>query len=340
MRAVVYDRYGPPDVLRLEEVERPVPKDDEVLIRIHATTVNRTDCGFRSPDTLITRFFSGLVRPKRKILGNELSGEIEAIGAAVTEFEVGDHVFGSHPWKFGAYAEFVCMREGASLAHMPSGMTFDDAAAVCDGAILALSSLRAANLRKGRKILIYGASGSIGTAGVQLARYFEGQVTAVCSTKNVELVRSLGADAVIDYTQEDFTRDGERYDVIFDAVGKHAFLRCRGSLRSGGIFIGTDFGPFPQNPLLALATSRSPGKKVLFPIPRFTKKDVLFLKELIEAGRYRAVIDRRYPLEDVVEATRYVETGRKTGNVVLTVAAATLSSNAGGAQAASLAGDR
>jgi NADPH:quinone reductase-like Zn-dependent oxidoreductase len=317
MRAVVHDRYGPPEVLRLEDVERPVPKDDEVLVRIHATTVSRTDCALRGAEPLISRFVTGLLRPKRKILGSDLAGEVEAVGAAVTEFEIGDHVFGINPWKFGAHAEFICMRANASLAHMPAGMTFEEAAAVCDGAILALNALRPADLRKGQQILIYGASGSIGTAGVQLARYFGADVTAVCNTKNFELVRSLGADEVIDHTQADFTNNGRTYDVIFDAVGKHSFKRCRSSLKRGGIYVATDH---LHNVVLALWTARFGDKRVLFPIPpRFTKNDAMFLKELIEAGKYRAVIDRSYPLEQVVEATRYVETKQKTGNVVLTL---------------------
>jgi NADPH:quinone reductase-like Zn-dependent oxidoreductase len=226
MRAVVYDRYGPPEVLRLEEVERPVPKDDEVLLKVHATTVNRTDTGLRSAEYFISRFLTGLLRPKRKIPGTELAGEVEAVGPAVTEFEVGDHVFGVSASAAGAHAEFVCLPESAPLAHKPTGMTFEEAAAVPDGVILALSYLRRVDLRKQRKILIYGASGSIGTAGVQLTKYFGADVTAVCNTKNVELVRSLGADRVIDHTQEDFTKNSEMYDFIFDAVGK---LSSRGA---------------------------------------------------------------------------------------------------------------
>jgi NADPH:quinone reductase-like Zn-dependent oxidoreductase len=316
MRAVVNDRYGPPEVLRLEEVERPVPKDDEVLVRIHATTVNRTDTGLRSADIFVSRFVTGLLRPKRKILGTEFAGDVESAGAAVAEFEVGDHVFGIKPWKFGAHAEFICMRESATLAHKPAGMTFEEAAAICDGAILALGCLRPTNLGKGQKILIYGAAGSIGSAGVQLAKYFDAHVTAVCQTKNFELMRSLGADEVLDYTREDFTKNSVRYDVIFDAVGKLTFRRCRGSLKRAGFYLATDGF---QNLPLALLT-RIGGKRVVFPIPpRYMKKDVVFLKELIEAGKYRAIIDRTYPLEQVVEATRYVETGQKTGNVVLTV---------------------
>jgi NADPH:quinone reductase-like Zn-dependent oxidoreductase len=316
MRAVVHDRYGPPDVLRLADVERPVPEEDEVLVKIHATTVNRSDCGWRSAKPFMTRFFTGLRRPKRKILGMELAGEIEAVGAAVTEFEVGDRVFGV---RYGTHAEFVSARESAALAHMPSTMSFEEAAAVCDGACIALSCLRSADLQNGRSILVYGASGSVGTAAVQMAKHFGADVTAVCNTKNVELVRSLGAADVVDYEREDFTKNGKTYDVIFDAVGKHSFRRCRRSLKPGGTFIETDLGFMWHAPLLALSTRWIGDKRVRIGVARYTKKDVVFLKELIEAGQYRAVIDRTYPLEQVVEATRYVETGQKTGNVVLVV---------------------
>jgi NADPH:quinone reductase-like Zn-dependent oxidoreductase len=319
MRAVVYDRYGPPHVLRLEDVERPLPKEDEVLVKIHATTVTRTDTGLRSAELFISRFVTGLLRPKRKIPGLELAGEVEAVGAAVTEFAVGDEVFGVSAANLGAHAEFVCMSESAPLVHKPAGMSFEEAAAVIDGASLALACLRNADLRNGRSILVYGASGSVGTAGVQLARHFDADVTAVCNTKNLELVKSLGADRVIDYTQEDFTKNGKTYDVIFDAVGKHSFRRCRRSLNPCGIYAETDLGFLWHVPLLALLTRRVGDRKVTLGITRYTKEDVLFLKGLIEAGEYRAVIDRTYPLEDVVEATKYVETEQKTGNVVLTV---------------------
>jgi len=318
MRAVVHDRYGAPEVLRLEDVERPVPEEDEVLVRVHATTVSRTDCHMRRAKPFIWRFFLGLRGPKRRILGSELAGEVEAVGAAVTGFEVGDHVFGLNG--FGAHAEYACMREGALLAHSPAGMTFEEAAAVCDGAQQALGCLRHAHVGPGTRIVVYGASGSCGTAAVQLAKHLGAHVTAVCNTKNVELVRALGADEVVDYLQEDFTRNGETYDVILDAVGMHSFRRCRGSLKPGGLFVATDLGFLWQNPLLALWTSRIGDPKVVFALSRTTKQDILFFKELVEAGRYRAVIDRRYPLEEVVEATRYVETLEKTGNVVLTVA--------------------
>jgi NADPH:quinone reductase-like Zn-dependent oxidoreductase len=318
MRAVVHERYGPPEVLHLEEVEKPVPADDEVLVKVHATTVNRTDAGLRSADLVISRFVTGIRRPRNRILGMEFSGEVEAVGPAVTEFKVGDQVFGGKG--SGAHAEFLAIRESAPLAQKPAGMTFEEAAAVFDGVSLALVCLEKGNLREGRSILIYGASGSVGTSAVQLAKHFAADVTAVCNTKNVELVRSLGADEVIDYTQEDFTKTGNRYDVIFDAVGMTSFRRCRRLLKQGGTYIETDLGFGWHVPLLLLLTKWVGDKKVKMGIARYTKEDLLFLKELIEAGKYRAVIDRTYPLEDVVDATKYVETGQKTGNVVLTVA--------------------
>lgn len=316
MKAVVCDRYGPPEVLRIEDIERPVPGPDEVLIRIRATTVNRSDTETRQGSPAVARLLTGLRRPRHRVLGTELAGEVEAGGSAVTEFKPGDAVFGVRAWKFGAHAEFVCMRESAALAPKPAGVSFEEAAAVCDGVILALMGLRPADVRKGRSILVYGASGSIGTAAVQLSRYFGADVTAVCGTKNLDLVRSLGAEQVIDYTREDFTANGQAYDVIFDAVGKHSFGRCRDSLNPGGIYLATD----GLHNLLLAQWTRFGDKKVIFPIPpRYTKQDVLFLKGLLEAGQYRAVIDRRYPLADVVEASRYVDTEQKTGNVVLTV---------------------
>jgi NADPH:quinone reductase-like Zn-dependent oxidoreductase len=317
MRAVVSDRYGPPEVQRIAEVERPVPQDDEILIKIHATTVNRTDCGWRSAHPFFVRLFLGLRRPKRRILGGELSGEIAAVGAAVRDFALGDRVFGVSG--FGAHAEYLCVQQDRPLTLMPASMTFEEAAAVCDGAMSAFSCLRGADLRPGRSLLIYGASGSIGSAAVQVAKSFGAEVTAVCRTQNVDLVRSLGADRVIDYTREKFIRNGETYDVIFDAVGKTSFRRCRRALKSGGLFIETDAGFLLHAPFLALLTHWIGDKRVIMGITRYTKADLLVLKELIEAGKYRAVIDRTYPLEQVVEATRYVETGQKVGNVVLTV---------------------
>jgi NADPH:quinone reductase-like Zn-dependent oxidoreductase len=317
MRAVVHDGYGPPDVLRLEEVAQPVPRDDEVLVRVHATTVNRTDTGLRGGTPFAARFVTGLRRPKRRVLGTELAGEVADAGVAVTEFKTGDRVFGLNPWRFGTHAEYVCVRESAPIAHKPDGITFEEAAAIYDGALLALMNLRRAGLRSGQCVLIYGASGSIGTAAVQLAAAVGAHVTAVCHTRSVEVVRGLGADEVIDYTQQDFTENGQTYNIIFDAVGKHSFKRSRGSLRPGGVYIGTDG---LRNMLMALSPFHISGLKTVMLIPpQYTRKDAVLIKELIEAGRYRAVIDRCYPLEDVIEATRYVETEQKTGSVVLRV---------------------
>jgi NADPH:quinone reductase-like Zn-dependent oxidoreductase len=311
-------------VQRLEDVEKPVPKEDEVLIKIHATTVNRLDCHTREANRsngrlvmVLSRLVSGVRAPRQRILGSELAGEVAAVGAAVTAFAMGDRVFGITGLRFGTHAEFICVKEIARIAHMPHGMSYREAAPICDGALNALWCLRGAKLQPGQKMLIYGASGAIGTAGVQLAKHFHADVTAVCTTKNVELMKSLGADRVIDYTREDFTRNGETYDFIFDAVGKHSFKRSRDSLKPGGSYLATDGF---ENIWLALWTRRFGDKKVVFQLPpQSPRQDVLFLKDLIEAGEYHPVIDRTYPLEDVVEATRYVETQQKTGNVVLTV---------------------
>jgi len=316
MRAVVHDRYGPPAVLSIRELEDPVPQPHEVLVRVRATTVTRSDCGFRAADPFFSRVFTGLRAPKRKVVGMELAGVVEAVGDEVTEFSPGDRVFGL---RGGANAELVCVREQGALAHIPAGTSFEDAAPLSDGPSIARACLRNADLREGRTILIYGASGAIGTAAVQIAKASGAQVTAVCDTKRVELVRSLGADEVVDYTREDFTRAGTSYDVVFDAVGKQSFRRCRNALRPGGLYIETDLGFMWHVPLLALLTRWIGSKRVRLPIPKYTKEDILFVKELVEAGKYRAVVDRTYPFEDVVEATRYVETGHKTGNVVLTL---------------------
>ena len=320
MKAIVYTKYGPPDVLHLKEVEKPAPADNEVLIKVYATTVNRTDCGFRKPEyPLIIRLLNGVFKPKRTILGSELAGEVEAVGKDVKLFKKGDQVFGLTGNKFGAHAEYICLPEKASIVTKPANMNYEEAAAVCDGAMLAFTSIRKINLQKGDNILIYGASGSIGTAAVQLAKYFGAQVTAVCNTKNLELVKSLGADEVIDYTKDDFTKIGQTYKVVYDAVGKTSFFRCKNLIKKGGVYLSTDLGFLAQNLFLVLWTRIFGSKKVIFPIPKDRKEDVAFFKELIEAGKYRAVIDRRYPLEQIVEAYRYVEEGQKTGNVVITV---------------------
>ena len=319
MKAIVYTKYGPPDVLQLKEVEKPTPKDNELLIKIHATTVSRTDCGFRKPEPFFVRLFIGLIRPKIKILGSELAGEIEAVGKDANSFKVGDQVFGLSGG-FGTHAEYICLPEDGSVTTKPANMTYEEAAAVCDGAMLALNCLRnKANIQSGQKVLINGASGSIGTAAVQLAKYYGAEITAVCNTKNIEMVKSLGAIEVIDYLKSDFTKNGQTYDIVFDAVGKSSFSYCKSSLKQGGLYMATDLGFLYQNVFYALWTSKIGSKKCIFPMPKHTKEDVVFFKELIDAGKLKSVIDRSYPIEQIVEAYRYVEKGQKTGNVVITV---------------------
>jgi NADPH:quinone reductase-like Zn-dependent oxidoreductase len=319
MKAIVYTKFGSPDVLQLKEVPKPTPKDNEVLIKIHATTVNRTDCGFRKPEYLIVRLVGGFFKPKRTTLGSELAGEVEAIGKSVKTFKPGDQVFGLSCYVFGTHAEYICVPEKGSITTKPINMSFDEAAAVCDGLILAINYIRKIDFKKAKKILINGASGSIGSACVQLAKYYGAEITAVCNAKNIDLLVSLGANEVIDYTKEDFTKNGQLYDIVIDAVGKSSFFRCKKILKPGGIYFSTELGFLSQNIFLALLTPFFGGKKVMFPIPKDSKEDIIFFKEIIEAGKYKAVIDRRYPLEQIIDATRYVETGQKTGNVVITV---------------------
>lgn len=318
MKAVVQDRYGPPDVLRIEEVERPVPKDDEVLIRIRASTVSQTDTHARAARPIFWRLVAGFRRPRWRTLGVDLAGEVEAIGSAVRTFRVGDEVFGSR-W-FGAHAQFICMPETAAVAKKPGGVSFEEAAAIYDGASQALATLRQADVREGRRIVIYGASGSLGSAAVQIAKHQGAHVTAVCGTDHVELVRSLGADEVIDYRNEDFTKNGQTYDAIIDAVGKYAFRWGRRSIRPGGVFVATDVGPRPLEMLIGAVATRWVGSRRLkFASGRKSRDDALYLKELVESGAYRPVIDRVYPMRQVADAHRHVETWHKTGNVVLTI---------------------
>jgi len=319
MKAIIHTRYGPPEVLQLAEVPKPVPKDNEILVKVHATTVNRTDCGFRSAEYFISRFFSGLFRPKNQILGNEFSGEIEAIGKNVKTFRPGERVFGYNDLTFGAHAEYLVIAEDGPVTTMPAGMTFEEAAPISEGGHYALCDIRAAKVKEGQKVLINGATGAIGSAAVQLCKYFGAEVTAVCASPHLEMLKSLGASKVIDYTREDFTTNNETFDLVFDAVGKSTFGKCKRLLKKNGIYISTELGPGGQNPFLALITPVFGGKKLLFPLPSISKADVIFLKGLVEAGQYKPVIDRYYPLEQLVEASRYVETGQKTGNVVITV---------------------
>jgi NADPH:quinone reductase-like Zn-dependent oxidoreductase len=320
MKAAVRTRYGPPDVVRIAEVDRPTPTDHEVLVRVHATTVNRTDCGFRSGKPFIVRFFAGLLRPKATILGCEFAGVVEAVGGGVTAFAVGDRVFGFSEWRFGAHAEYLSFPEDGSLATMPANVTFEEAAPSTEGSHYALSFITKANIRSGQHVLVNGATGAIGSAAVQLLKHLGAIVTAVCGAEHVELVRGLGADRVIDYTAEDFTKDERTYDVVLDAVGKSSFGRCKRLLKPRGIYLSSDLGPLSQNPILALVTSLSGGKRVKFPIPpKYRREEVRQLEGMIESGAFKPVIDRRYRLDQIVEAYRYVETGQKIGNVVISL---------------------
>jgi NADPH:quinone reductase-like Zn-dependent oxidoreductase len=320
VKAAVYTRYGPPEVVRVAEVAKPVPGADELLVKVHATTVNRTDCGARQADPVVVRLFTGLTRPRHGILGSEFAGEVEAVGRQVRSFAEGDAVFGLSGDGHGTHAEYVCVSDSGSVARKPSNMPYEQAAATCDGAMLALRALRRAGLQRGQRILVNGASGSIGTAAVQLAKHFGAEITAVCGAGSMDLARSLGADRVIDYTSEDFTKDGQRYDVVFDAVGKSSFRRCRPLLTRDGVFLFTDLGFLWHVPILALLTRFSGGRRVILPIPRPEQRDIRLLKDLIASGAFNAVIDRRYPLDAIVDAYRYVDTGEKVGNVVITVA--------------------
>jgi NADPH:quinone reductase-like Zn-dependent oxidoreductase len=319
MRAVVHDRYGPPEVLRVEDVERPVPGPGEVLVRVHASTVTRSDTGLRGSEYWFARAFTGLRRPKQRIAGMELAGVVEAIEASVTRFRVGDEVLGI---RSGANAEYVCVREGGVLARKPAGMTFEEAATVPDGACTALAFLRQAGVREGHRLLVYGASGSIGTAVVQLAGAMGVGVTAVCPARHGELLRSLGASDVIDYQQEDVTRSGRTWDVVIDAVGRLPVWRSRRLLAPGGTCL-TAGSPESMLAVLAMAlvTRLAGGRTVRLGMAEYRADDLGHVVELVERGAYRAVIDRSYPLEDVVEAHRYVDTHQKAGSVVLTVRA-------------------
>jgi NADPH:quinone reductase-like Zn-dependent oxidoreductase len=316
MKAIVYTKFGPPEVLQLQEMEKPTPKANEVLIKIYATTVVKED-----PDMRASPGFNGFLKPRNPILGQELAGEIESIGRDVTRFKPGDQVFGFD--MFGAYAEYKCMPETGALAIKPVNLTFEEAASIPNGALTALPFLRdKGKIQSGQTVLIYGASGSVGAAAVQIARYYGAEVTGVCSTTNIEWVKSLGANQVIDYTQEDFTKTGKTYDIIFDTVGKRSFSECKGSLTNKGIYLATV--PSPAIMLQALLTAQSGRKKVKFAATglrpaREKIKDLEFLTGLIEAGKLKPVIDRSYPLEQMAEAHRYVEQGHKKGNVVIRV---------------------
>ena len=320
MKAAVHTRYGPPEVICISDVDKPAVTGHEVLVKVHATTVNRTDCGFRAAKPFIVRFFTGLIRPKVTVLGSEFAGVVEAVGRGVTAFRAGDRVFGFSEGRFGAHAEYLVMPDDGALATMPVNTTFEQAAPSTEGSHYALSYINAAKIRSGQRVLVNGATGAIGSAAVQLITSLGASVTAVCGAPHAELVRGLGADRVIDNTAEDFTSDEQAHDVVFDAVGKSSFGRCKRLLKPRGIYLSSDLGPLSQNPLLALITPLLGGKKVMFPIPPKHDQDGMRqFKDLIESGKFTPVIDRRYPLDQIVEAYRYVETGQKIGNVVISV---------------------
>jgi len=319
MKAIVYNKYGPPEVMQLREVDKPVPKDRELLIKIYATTVTSGDSRLRRADPFLTRLFNGLTAPKKvTILGNELAGKIEAVGKDVKLFKTGDEVFGQTGMSLGANAEYICLPEDGSLAIKPAAITYEEAASIPFGGSTALHFLRKGNITKGQKVLIYGASGSVGTAAVQLAKYFGAEVTGLCSTANLELVRSLGADLVIDYAREDFTRNGQTYDIIFDTVGTSPFSGCIKSFNGKGVYLRAVHIALPPV-IRGLLTSISGSKKVIGGIAIEQKENIVFLKELIESGKYKPVIDRVYPFEQTAEAHRYVDKGHKRGNVVIIV---------------------
>ena len=318
MKAVINTRYGSPDVLEIRQVPKPEPNAGEVLIRVHATTVSRTDCGMLRARPFILRFFMGLRRPKRTILGMDFAGEVEAVGAGVTSFTPGDRVFGMSPVDYGAHAEYLRVSEKGAIATMPAGVPFHEVV-ICEGAYYADTILQAFGLKPGHRILIYGASGAIGTAALQLAKSNGAEVTVVVATRHLDLVKSLGADRAVDYTAQDFAQIGETFDFVLDAVGKTSFFRCRRLLRPGGVFAATDLGPWCQNPLLAIWSSITKSNRVIFPLSNSRKAFVDFLKTRMEKNEFRAVIDRAYPLEAIADAYRYVETGQKTGIVVINV---------------------
>ncbi|QFY05485.1 zinc-binding dehydrogenase [Nonomuraea phyllanthi] len=319
MKAAVHSRYGSPDVVRIAEVDEPSVGDKDVLVRVHATTVNRTDCAYRAARPFFVRAATGLARPRRAILGTEFAGVVEAVGGGVTSFAVGDRVFGYNEGPFGTHAEYLSVPEDGMIATMPANVTFAEAAPGTEGSHYALAFIRTAGARAGQEVLVHGATGAIGSAAVQLLKGLGVTVTAVCDTPNLELVRGLGADRVVDYTAQDFTRDAQTYDAVFDAVGKSTFGRCRRLLKPGGAYLSSELGPWCQNLVLPLVTPLFGGRRVKFPFPGGDREMMWHLRELIESGQFRPVIDRRYPLDRIVDAYRYVETGKKVGNVVIEV---------------------
>ncbi|MCH7962596.1 MAG: NAD(P)-dependent alcohol dehydrogenase [Bacteroidetes bacterium] len=319
MKAIIHNKYGPPDFLQLKEVEKPTPKNNEVLIRVYATTVNRTDCAMLRAKPFIMRFFTGLFKPKIPVLGTEVAGNIEAVGKDVKSFKIGDKVFGFDDGGLSSHAQYITLSENKALTTIPNNLTYKQAAASFEGAHYAYNMIKKVDLKSEQKVLVNGATGAIGSAAVQLLNYFGANVTAVCNAKNFELVKSLGATKVVDYTKEDFTKSNEKYHYVLDTGGKSTFSKCKPLLLSGGVYISSELGSMAQNLFFAIITPMMGSKKVIFPIPTDTRGSILFIKKLIEQGKFNSVIDREYPLEQITDAFRYVEKGFKTGNVVITL---------------------
>lgn len=318
MKAVKRSKYGPPEILSIREIEKPAPKDNEILVRVHATTVNRTDCGILWGKPFLIRFFTGLFKPASPIPGTDFAGVIEAIGKAVTKFKSGDRVWGFHDEGLASQAQYMTISVDEAVAMIPDNISFEQAAASAEGAHYAINFINKVKLKAGQKVLVNGATGAIGSAAVQILKHNGIYVTAVCATDYVGLVKSLGADRVIDYINEDFTRDDDKYDFVFDAVGKSTFFKCKRLLTEKGVYISSELGPYAQNIFLALIGLLLPGKKVIFPIPVNVKASVAFIQDLLEKGKFKPVIDRKYPMEKIGEAYYYVVKGQKIGNVVIT----------------------
>jgi NADPH:quinone reductase-like Zn-dependent oxidoreductase len=320
MKAAIRRSYGLLSNLKIETVEKPAARDNEVLISVYATTVNRTDYAIVTGKPLVMRFFTGLLKPKLIIPGTDFAGRIGAVGKNVKSFKVNDKVFGFNDQGLGSQAEYMVLSADEAITIMPDNITYKQAAASLEGAHYAYNFINKINLKAGHKVLLNGATGAIGSALLQFLKYYNTSVTAVCNTKNIELIKSLGADKIYDYTQEDFTEDEEKYDFVFDAVGKSTFAKCKPLLKPGGVYISSELGPMAQNIFLPLTTKVFGNKKVIFPIPSDIKASMQFITDLLEKGRFKPVIDREYTLENIGEAYKYVATGQKTGNVVISVA--------------------
>jgi len=318
VKAAIRTQYGPPESLKVDEIEIPAYKENEVLIKVYATTVNRTDYAVLTGKPFIMRFFTGLFKPTLPVTGTDFAGKIEAVGKRVNSFKVGDKVWGFYDTGLGSHAQYLALSEDKPISFIPDTLSYEETAASAEGAHYAYNFIKKTNIKAGQRVLVNGATGAIGTAAVQLLKYFGVWVTAVCNTRNIELIKTLGADKIIDYTKEDFTQDDGQYNFVFDAVGKSTFARCKPLLHPRGIYISSELGPRAQNIYLAVFTPIMGGKKVVFPIPSDIKGSLQFINRIIEQGKFKPVIDRMYPLERIADAFTYVATGEKTGNVVIT----------------------